>query len=286
MTSQPSQPLRIALLQLNVSDQPDQSLLSTLTYIREAAQQGAKFVATPECTNFMAVNTEQLAAQVHYQDADPTLVALRDEASQLKIWLLVGSLCLKNDKGGSAVAINRQLLIDPKGTVVATYDKLHMFDVDVGDGQTYRESQQFAAGNDLVISAVDTMAVGHSICYDIRFPYLYAELSKRGAEVLMIPAAFTYVTGQAHWDVLLRARAIETGSWVLAPAQCGVQSDGRRTGAHSSVISPWGQIVAQADGETPQIIVSDIMPSQSRKARDSIPTLRHYRTQSILDAGT
>ena len=270
--------LTTALVQLNVSDRPLENLAMTQAFIQSAADQGAKLVATPECTNLIASNARDLAANLHIEEDDPTLLAIRAQARTLRLWILIGSLCLKNDTGTDAMAVNRQFFINPKGEIIGRYDKIHMFDVDVADGQTYRESAQYAAGNDLQTSDLDGLTLGHSICYDVRFPYLYSALAQQGAEIIAVPAAFTHVTGQAHWETLLRARAIETGSWIVAPAQCGVHAGGRRTWGHSMIVNPWGRIVAQGTEVEPGVILADIHPEQSKTARDSIPALKHYRT--------
>jgi len=272
------QKLSTALVQLNVSDQPLTNLATTQAFIQSAADQGARLVATPECTNLIASNSRQLAEHIQLEHNDPTLNALCEQARSLSIWLLIGSLCLKNDTGSDAMAVNRQFLINPEGNIAGRYDKIHMFDVDVADGQTYRESAQYVAGNHLATSRLDDVTLGHSICYDVRFPYLYSALASKGAQVIGVPAAFTYVTGKAHWETLLRARAIETASWIIAPAQCGMHAGGRRTWGHSLVIDPWGRVVAQGPEAEPGLIFADIDPSQSQAARDSIPALKHYRT--------
>ena len=273
--------LTTALVQLNVSDRPLENLSTTQAFIQSAADQGAELIATPECTNFIAANARDLAATLHLEGDDPTLLAIRAQAKALGVWILIGSLCLKNDTGTDAMAVNRQFFINPKGEIIGRYDKIHMFDVDVADGQTYRESAQYAAGNHLQTSRLEDLTLGHSICYDVRFPYLYSGLAYQGAGIIAVPAAFTHVTGQAHWETLLRARAIETGSWIIAPAQCGVHAGGRRTWGHSLIVDPWGRIVAQGKESEPGVILADIDPEQIKRARDSIPALKHYRTLEV-----
>ena len=270
--------LTTALVQLNVSDRPLENLATTQAFIQSAADQGAELVATPECTNLIAGNARDLAVNLYRESNDPTLLAICSQAKALRLWILIGSLCLKNDTGTDAMAVNRQFFINPKGEIIGRYDKIHMFDVDVADGQTYRESAQYAAGNHLQTSNLEDLTLGHSICNDVRFPYLYSALARKGANIIAVPAAFTHVTGQAHWETLLRARAIETGSWIIAPAQCGLHAGGRRTWGHSMVVNPWGGVVAQGKEAEPGVILADIDPEQTKAARDSIPALKHYRT--------
>ena len=179
--------LTTALVQLNVSDRPLENLSTTQAFIQSAADQGAELIATPECTNFIAANARDLAANLHLEGDDPTLLAIRAQAKALGVWILIGSLCLKNDTGTDAMAVNRQFFITPKGEIIGRYDKVHMFDVDVADGQTYRESAQYAAGNHLQTSRLQDLTLGHSICYDVRFPYLYSGLAKRGLESSLCP---------------------------------------------------------------------------------------------------
>ena len=241
--------------------------------IREAHADGAEIVGLPEVAN-LCQQRRRLSLDAAREEADePALAAWRTLADELGIWLLAGSLVVKvaGDK-----LVNRGYMIGPDGTIVATYDKLHMFDVDLPNGERYRESDLFVAGDRAVLADTPWGALGMTICYDIRFPQLYKVLAKAGARMIWAPAAFTRTSGKAHWHVLQRARAIETGSWILSPAQCGDHEDGRSTYGHAVIVSPWGEVVADA-GETPGYIVADIDLARSDQARQAIPNLRHDR---------
>ena len=218
--TQEKAPVRAGLVQLNVSDDPVRNLPATLDLVRKAAAGGAEWVLTPEATNLLGASRELQAQVLHVEAADPTLAALRAEARAARIWLLIGSLSLKTGEPGEDRFANRSFLIGPDGDIRARYDKLHMFDVTVSERESYRESAAFRPG-DRAVLAEGPLPVGMTVCYDLRFPYLYRALAKAGAEVLTVPAAFNDTTGAAHWESLLRARAIENGCFVLAPAQCG-----------------------------------------------------------------
>jgi predicted amidohydrolase len=205
---------------------------------------------------------------------DPCVQGLIALAAELKVWLLIGSAVVLREGGGVA---NRSMLIDPSGRVVVTYDKMHMFDVDLPSGEKARESEAFVAGDAAVVADTPLARIGLSICYDVRFPYLYRALAKAGAQILTIPAAFTRSTGQAHWEILLRARAIETGAFVLAPAQGGLHEDGRGTWGHSMIVGPWGDILAQAEGDEPGVIAATLDLDAVAKARQAIPALKNER---------
>jgi len=239
--------------------------------IREAAGQGAGFIATPEMTNLLDIRPGMARSKIVAQDDDATLTALRTLAGELGVWLLIGSIAVTVE--GEDRFANRSFLIGPDGAIRARYDKIHMFDVEVGDGQSYRESRAYQPGEAAVLIDTDFGTVGMTICYDVRFPHLYRQLAQAGASILTVPAAFTRVTGEAHWHVLLRARAIETGCFVVAPAQGGKHEDGRETFGHSLIISPWGEVLAEADGVAPGIILADLDLDQVETARRRIPSL-------------
>ncbi len=272
--------MRAALVQLSVSDDPVQNLPVTLGFLREAAALGAEFVLTPECTNLLSSDrAHQRAVLCHEQD-DPTLAALRAEARDLGLWLLIGSLCLKTDDPDGRFA-NRSFLIDPQGQVVARYDKIHMFDVDVSATERYRESEAFRPGRQAVLANAGAARLGMAICYDLRFAHLFRRLAQAGAQILALPAAFNDTTGAAHWESLIRARAIENTCFVLAPAQCGTHAahggKPRRTHGHSLAVSPWGEILADG-GDAPGVVVVEIDLDRVAEARARVPSLTHDRS--------
>ncbi len=272
--------MRAALVQLSVSDDPVQNLPVTLGFLREAAALGAEFVLTPECTNLLSSDrAHQRAVLCHEQD-DLTLAALRAEARDLGLWLLIGSLCLKTDDPDGRFA-NRSFLIDPQGQVVARYDKIHMFDVDVSATERYRESEAFRPGRQAVLANAGAARLGMAICYDLRFAHLFRRLAQAGAQILALPAAFNDTTGAAHWESLIRARAIENTCFVLAPAQCGTHAahggKPRRTHGHSLAVSPWGEILADG-GDSPGVVVVEIDLDRVAEARARVPSLTHDRS--------
>jgi len=207
------------------------------------------------------------------EDDNPALAAFRDIARETGAWLLVGSLAVRV---AEAKLANRSFLVDPAGAIVARYDKVHMFDVEIGDGQTYRESALYQPGGEAVVADLPWGRLGMTICYDLRFPYLYRALAHAGADFVSIPSAFTVPTGRAHWQVLMRARAIETGCFVLAPAQCGEHAEGRRTYGHSIIVGPWGEVLAEA-GDEPGFVIAEIDTARVAEARRKIPSLQHDR---------
>jgi deaminated glutathione amidase len=270
---------RAALLQLNVSDTPTDNLPVTLGYVRQAAAGGAQIVLTPEVTNCLSASRAQQDRVLQQEEHDITLAALRAEAENLGIWLLIGSLALKTDDADGRFA-NRSFLIAPDGRIAARYDKMHMFDVQVSDTETYRESASFRPGAQAVVADTPLASFGLSVCYDLRFAYLYRALAQAGAEVLTIPAAFSPVTGAAHWEALLRARAIETGCYVLAPAQTGRHSAhegrARMTHGHSLVVAPWGEVILDM-GTAPGVGFAQIEMDKIVEARGRVPALFHDR---------
>ena len=271
--------MRAALIQLTVGDDPATNLPETLAHIRAAAAGGAGFVLTPECTNALSSNRTHQRAVLRHEDQDETLAALLDEAARLGIWLLIGSLgVLTNDADGRFA--NRSFLIGPTGDIAARYDKIHMFDVNVSETEVYRESAGYRPGDRAVLADAGFAKIGMTVCYDLRFPHLFRGLAQAGAQILTVPAAFNHITGAAHWEVLLRARAIETGCFVLAPAQTGFhaeqQGKGRRTYGHSLAVAPWGEVLADADVE-PGVTFVDLDLAEVDRARARVPSLSHDR---------
>lgn len=271
--------MRAALVQLTSGDDPEENLSATIGWLRQAALGGADLILTPEVTNCVSTSRETQRAVLQFEEDDKTLSAIRLEAKRLKKWILIGSLALKTTDADGRFA-NRSFMIDPNGEIRARYDKIHMFDVDVSEIETYRESAGFRPGNQAIACETPLGIVGMTICYDLRFPALHRSLAEAGAQILTIPAAFSPVTGEAHWDVLLRARAIETGCFVLAPAQTGshAQTSGkeRKTYGHSMAISPWGEIIVDA-GTDEGVTFVDIDINDVAKARQRIPSLKHAR---------
>lgn len=267
--------MRAALVQLNSSDDPAENLPATQAFIANAAENGAKFILTPEVTNCVSASRTRQSELLQSEKADITLAALRQQAADLNIWLLIGSLALKTDDPDGRFA-NRSFLIGPDGAVAAWYDKIHMFDVQVSAKETYRESAGYRPGTRSVLAQAEFGKVGLTVCYDVRFPHLYRQLAQAGAQVLTVPSAFSPVTGAAHWEVLLRARAIETGCFILAPAQTGVhhavRGKQRETYGHSMAICPWGDVLADA-GTEPGVIYVDLDLSEVSQARQRIPSL-------------
>ena len=271
--------MRAGLVQLNVGDDPMANLPRTITLIQAAVAGGAGFVLTPECTNILSANRNHQRAVLHHEADDPTLNALRKQAAQSGIWLLIGSLALLTIDADGRFA-NRSFLIGPDGAIVARYDKIHMFDVDVTEIEVYRESAGYRPGNMAVLADTTFGKVGMTVCYDMRFPHLYRRLAQSGAQILTVPAAFNHLTGAAHWETLLRARAIETGCFVLAPAQTGFHPEtigkGRKTHGHSLAIAPWGEILADG-GTDPGVTFVDIDLAEVANARARVPSLIHDR---------
>lgn len=271
--------MRVGLVQLTVGDDPAVNLTETVSLMRAAAAGGAGFVLTPECTNALSSSRDHQRAVFHQEAQDPTLATLQAEAAALGVWLLIGSLGLKTEDPDGRFA-NRSFLIGPDGAVVARYDKIHMFDVTVSKTESYRESAGYRPGSQAVLAEAPFARIGMTVCYDVRFPYLYRALAQAGAQIITVPAAFNHITGAAHWEVLLRARAIETGCFVLAPAQTGFHPEtagkGRRTHGHSLVIAPWGEVLADG-GTEPGVVFADLDLSQVETARARVPSLTHDR---------
>lgn len=272
--------VRAAILQLNASDDPVANLAVTLGYLRDAAAQGAQIVLTPEVTNCVSASRSHQKEVLQAESDDITLAALRKAAQDHGIWVLIGSLALKTDDPDGRFA-NRSFLIDPQGQITARYDKIHMFDVQISDTETYRESAGFRPGERAVLAHTPLGALGLSICYDLRFAYLYRALAQAGAQMLAIPAAFSPLTGAAHWETLLRARAIETGCFVLAPAQTGQHAAqrgrARRSHGHAMVIAPWGEVVLDMGAEAGVGMVT-LDLDKVTEARARVPALSHDRS--------
>jgi len=273
-------PFNAALVQMRTGLLPGPSLEQGMKLIREAAAAGADYVLTPEVSNMMQLNREALFEQLADEDSDLSLKAYRELARELKIHLHIGSLALRASPDR---ACNRSFLIDPSGTVLASYDKIHMFDIDLGNGETYRESANYQPGETAVISDLPWGRIGLTICYDVRFPALYRALAEAGASFITVPAAFTKPTGEAHWHTLLRARAIENGCFVFAAAQGGLHENKRETYGHSLIIDPWGVVLAEG-GVDPGFVMARIDPAEVGKARGKIPSLQHGRRFTLVDA--
>jgi predicted amidohydrolase len=263
-----------ACVQMRSSDDVAKNVREASALIREAASRGAQFIGTPENTTLMAPDGGAKLERSFPEDADPALPAFRNLAEALGIWLLIGSLAIKVSDSKTA---NRSFLIDPKGGIAARYDKIHLFDVDLPSGEKYRESNTVAGGDRAVLAETPWGKVGLSVCYDLRFPHLYRALAKAGAFMFTVPSAFTETTGKAHWHTLLRARAIENGAYVFAPAQGGTHANGRKTYGHSLIIAPWGEILAEG-GTEPGIILAEIDPDRVADARSRVPNLQHQGT--------
>lgn len=271
--------MRIALIQLTVTDDPVANLAATLGFVRQAHAEGAEFILTPECTNGLWSNRAAQKALLRLEEDDATLAALRDEAGRLGVWLLIGSLALLTGDADGRFA-NRSFLIRPDASIAARYDKIHMFDVNVSETEVYRESSAFRPGRQAVIAQTPFAPIGMTVCYDVRFATLYRRLAQGGAQIITVPAAFNHITGAAHWETLLRARAIENGAFVLAPAQTGFHAEGggkgRRTYGHSLAVAPWGEVLADG-GTEPGVTLVDLDLTQVVQARGRVPSLQHDR---------
>ncbi|AKS47690.1 Predicted amidohydrolase [Octadecabacter temperatus] len=273
--------MKAAVLQITSSDNPAENLELVERMIADAAAQGATLVCTPEVTNCVSMNRAHQSKVLNHQDEDPTLKGLRESAREHGVWLSIGSLALQGGADGRFV--NRSFLINPSGEIAATYDKIHMFDVQVSETETYAESSGYAPGSRAVLADMGDAKIGLTICYDLRFPHLHRTLAKAGADIILAPSAFSAVTGAAHWETLLRARAIETGCFVIAAAQTGTHSTqsgkSRQTYGHSLVVSPWGEVLADA-GSASGITLVDFDFNEVSKARKRIPALTHDRVIS------
>ena len=269
--------LPIALVQTRTPATPAAALAHVEPLIRQAAAGGAKLILTPEATNFLIQDRTARDAVLETEDRDAVVAGLRDLARELGVWLLIGSAIVRSGCEGDDRAANRSLLIDDQGRLAASYDKLHVFDVDLPTGERWRESASIRPGDGAVVAQTPWGGLGLTICYDIRFPQLHRALARAGAAMIAVPAAFTVPTGEAHWETLLRARAIETGCFVLAPAQAGAHEDGRRTWGHSTVVAPWGEVLARLDHDEPGVLFATLDLEAVARARNAVPQLTHDR---------
>jgi predicted amidohydrolase len=270
---------KAAMIQMRSGLTPGANIEAAVRMIGEAKAAGADYVLTPEMTNILAARREQLFAAVVEEEEDASLATLRELAGKLGIYVHIGSLAIKlsHDR-----AVNRSFLIDPKGEIAARYDKIHMFDVDLADGESYRESRNYRPGELAVLADLPWGRLGLTVCYDLRFPALYRALAEAGATMLAIPSAFTKQTGEAHWHVLVRTRAIENGCFVFAAAQGGKHENGRETFGHSLIVDPWGRIIAEG-GTEPGVVMAEINPAEVANARARIPSLQHGRRFEIVE---
>jgi predicted amidohydrolase len=265
------------LVQMRSGRDPSRNIADAIRFIDDLARRGANLVLTPEMTNVIETDRERLKHMVRPEREDQSVAALSECAKSNRVWLLAGSLALRNDAG---MLVNRSLLFDPEGRTQARYDKIHLFDVDLPDGTAIRESAAYASGRDVPVVPLLWGNLGLTICYDVRFPALYKSLAVAGADFITVPSAFTRVTGEAHWHVLLRARAIETGSFILAPAQGGLHECGRETFGASLAVSPWGEVIAEA-GREPGTLMVTLDRAEAAEARRRIPALRHGRRAAL-----
>jgi predicted amidohydrolase len=279
MSTAKSPAFKVGLIQMRSGVDPQANLTTAARMIGEAQRAGAEYVLTPEMTNIMEVKRERLFATLVEEEHDASLAAFRELARKFSIYLHVGSLAIRasHDK-----AVNRSFLIDRKGEIVARYDKIHMFDVDLENGESYRESRNYRAGELAVVADLPWGRIGLTVCYDLRFPALYRALSEAGASFLTVPSAFTKQTGEAHWHVLLRARAVENTCFVFAAAQGGKHENGRETFGHSLVIDPWGRILAEG-GIEPGVIMAEIDPAEVSAVRARLPSLQHGRRFELIE---
>lgn len=269
--------LRVALIQTRTPATPGAALEHLRPLLDQAVAGGARLIVTPEASNFMEKRTEKKAAILAGADEDVVVRGVRDIARKAGVWILLGSAMVRSGDPSDPRAANRSMLINDRGEVESTYDKLHVFDVDLPNGDRYRESSGVRPGDRAVVADTPWARLGLTVCYDLRFPYLFRALAQAGAQIITVPAAFTRPTGEAHWETLLRARAIETGAFVLAPAQGGDHEDGRATWGRSLAIDPWGQVIGLLDHDEPGVLFVDLDLEAVGKARTAIPALTHDR---------
>jgi predicted amidohydrolase len=270
---------KAAMIQMRSGLKPAANIDDAVRMIGEAKSAGADYVLTPEMTNILPARREQLFAAAVEEEVDASLATLRELARKLGLYIHIGSLAIKLSSDRAA---NRSFLLDPKGDIVARYDKIHMFDVDLADGESYRESRNYRPGELAVLADLPWGRLGLTVCYDLRFPALYRALAEAGATMLTIPSAFTKQTGEAHWHVLIRSRAVENGCFVFAAAQGGRHENGRDTYGHSLIVDPWGRIIAEG-GTDPGIVMAEIDPAEVANARARIPSLQHGRRFEIVE---
>ena len=264
---------RAACIQVNAGTDLHANIATAADLVRKARERGADLILMPENVAMMEWGRDKVMAKAAPADNHPAIAAFKNLARETETWLHAGTLHIRLEDGRLA---NRTYLFDPTGRMVVHYDKIHMFDVDLGNGEVYRESATFRPGAETHVVDLPWGKLGLSICYDVRFPQLYRALAKAGADFIGVPAAFTRTTGTAHWHVLLRARAIETGCYILAPAQCGDHAGGRQTYGHALIVSPWGEILADG-GEEPGLVTAAIDPAEVAAARRKVPSLLHDR---------
>jgi predicted amidohydrolase len=279
MSAQGAGSFKVGLIQMRSGLDPAANLAGVLELIDQAKQAGADYVLTPEMTNILAIKRDHLFANIVAEENDPTLATLREVARDLAIYVHIGSLAIK---ASAEKAANRSFLIDRKGEVAARYDKIHMFDVDLAGDESYRESSNYRPGELAVLADLPWGRLGMTVCYDLRFPALYRALAEAGASFLAIPSAFTRQTGEAHWHVLQRARAIENGCFVFAAAQGGKHENGRETFGHSLVVDPWGCVLAEG-GIEPGVVMAEIKPAEVAAARGRVPSLHHGRRFELVE---
>lgn len=271
-----SQSFRLACVQTSSTDDMAANLAVASRLILEAADDGADFIALPEVVALIQPDRAKLVAEAVAEEDHPALPIFQDLARGTGAWILAGSISVRVEEGRVA---NRSLLIDADGEIAGRYDKIHMFDVDLANGESYRESDTYRPGDTTCVAPTPWGNLGMTVCYDLRFPQLYRDLAQAGADFISVPSAFTRPTGEAHWSVLLRARAIETGCYIFAPAQCGEHGRGRKTYGHGMIVDPWGVVVAEA-GEEVGVIAADIDPARVAEARLAVPSLRQDRAYS------
>jgi deaminated glutathione amidase len=277
-----TKPFRVGLLQMRSGRSPQANVDAVVALIREAKAGGADYVQTPEMSNIMETDRARFFAALLAEEHNPMLAGVREVAREGGLFVHLGSLAVKASPDKAA---NRSFLIDPRGDIIARYDKIHMFDVDLPSGESYRESRNYRAGELAVLSDLPWGRLGLTICYDLRFPGLYRALAEAGAAFISVPSAFTKQTGEAHWHVLLRARAIENGCFVFAAAQGGAHENGRHTYGHSLVIDPWGTVLVEA-GTEPCVSLATIDPEAVVAARSKIPSLQHGRRFEVVTPQT
>ncbi|RUW45398.1 carbon-nitrogen hydrolase family protein [Mesorhizobium sp. M8A.F.Ca.ET.021.01.1.1] len=269
---------KAAAIQMRSGESPERNAVDLERLVREAAAQGATYIQTPEMTGALIRDRQARAASFTSEDKDIIVATARRLARELGVFLHIGSTAILRADGKLA---NRALLFGPDGVTLASYDKIHMFDVDLDNGESWRESAAYEPGTEAVVTGIGGAKLGFAVCYDLRFPQLFRAEAMAGADLLSVPAAFTRQTGEAHWHVLLRARAIENGAFVVAAAQGGLHEDGRETYGHSLIVDPWGRIIAEAAHDEPGVIVAAIDPAQSLAARKKIPNLKNARDFTI-----
>ena len=265
---------KAACIQLNAGREVEPNIRAASDLVRRARDAGADLIMTPEVSDMIEPKRVLREEKARAESAHPMLAAFRELAREISAHLLLGSIIVRMEGDGRLA--NRSFLIAPNGGILARYDKIHMFDVDLPGGESYRESAVFKPGEGTTLAALPWGVLGLTICYDLRFPHLYRALAQGGADFLTVPSAFTVPTGKAHWHVLLRARAIENGCFVFAPAQCGEHAEGRKTYGHSLIVAPWGEVLAEA-GDEPEYIIAEIDPAKIAEARRAVPSLGHDR---------